>query len=259
MSTLSLTRHSSGLGLSPRRRKATGATLPAILQDGLIAEWRFDDGSGQQITDYSGNGFHAQLGTTSGSDTDEPTWSSTGVDCVLSAAENLITTGTAAGISGAAARTMIVVAQCDLSELGFGFFQWTGDGGLTTRWQFLLRGANADFLGWEINGGIGFTTSLSPTTNTWHYLAITQDDQGDGDGIVIYLDGASESSPGGGISIDTAGNIAMGPLGAGQTGILKKGKFAYTLLYDRALSPAEVAHNRMALAAILAGRGIMLP
>ena len=37
-----------------------------------MAEYRFDDGSGQVLTDYSGNAKHGELGTTSGSDTNDP-------------------------------------------------------------------------------------------------------------------------------------------------------------------------------------------
>ena len=65
---------SRSLGLSPRRRCAASSAAPVIVQDGLVAEWRFDDGAGQQITDYSGNGHHATLGTSSGSESSDPTW-----------------------------------------------------------------------------------------------------------------------------------------------------------------------------------------
>src|ERR687897_3703927 len=74
MSMFRLRRHSRGLGLSPRRRAAKGAGLPIIVQDGLVAEWRFDDGSGQVLTDYSGNGNHGTLGANSSVGADDPTW-----------------------------------------------------------------------------------------------------------------------------------------------------------------------------------------
>lgn len=45
-----------------------------IVRDGLILEWRFDDGSGQVLTDYSGNDLHGQLGSGTGSDTNDPAW-----------------------------------------------------------------------------------------------------------------------------------------------------------------------------------------
>ena len=43
---------------------------------GLAREYRFVAGSGQQLTDFSGNSAHGQLGSTSGSDTNDPTWGS---------------------------------------------------------------------------------------------------------------------------------------------------------------------------------------
>ena len=49
----------------------------------LVANWSFDDGSGQLATDSSGNGIDAQLGATSGADSSDPTWSSTGVNTSL--------------------------------------------------------------------------------------------------------------------------------------------------------------------------------
>ncbi len=39
---------------------------------GLVAYWRFDEGSGQIAFDYSENGNHGQLGSTDGSDTHDP-------------------------------------------------------------------------------------------------------------------------------------------------------------------------------------------
>lgn len=50
---------------------------------GLVAEYRFDAGSGattQTITDYSGNGRHATRGSTTGGDANDPAWTSQGLD-----------------------------------------------------------------------------------------------------------------------------------------------------------------------------------
>jgi hypothetical protein len=33
-----------------------------LVQSGLLADYRFDDGSGTTLTDYSGNGYHGTLG-----------------------------------------------------------------------------------------------------------------------------------------------------------------------------------------------------
>lgn len=50
-----------------------------LVKRGLIAEYRFDDGSGQILHDYSGNGFNGQLGSTTGVDTNDPTWNGQGL------------------------------------------------------------------------------------------------------------------------------------------------------------------------------------
>ena len=75
MTILGLRRHSRGLGLSPHRRRAGSAAPPGIVQDGLVAEWRFDDGSGTTLTDYSGNGRHGELQ----GGTETPTWTAQGL------------------------------------------------------------------------------------------------------------------------------------------------------------------------------------
>lgn len=43
-------------------------------EPGLVGYWRLDEGSGQVVVDYSNNGNHGQLGSTSDVDVDDPTW-----------------------------------------------------------------------------------------------------------------------------------------------------------------------------------------
>ncbi len=47
--------------------------------DHLKIWYKFDEGSGQVLTDYSGNGNHGQLGTIAGADTNDPTWEGGGL------------------------------------------------------------------------------------------------------------------------------------------------------------------------------------
>ena len=51
---------------------------PRLIRRGLVAEYRFDERGGQTLIDHSGLGHHGTLGSTTGSDTNDPTWSSTG-------------------------------------------------------------------------------------------------------------------------------------------------------------------------------------
>jgi hypothetical protein len=49
-------------------------TPPAVVTRGLIRWYKFDEGAGQVLTDYSGNEQHGQLGSSSGTDNQDPTW-----------------------------------------------------------------------------------------------------------------------------------------------------------------------------------------
>jgi len=46
--------------------------------NGLVAEWTFDEGSGQVVSDSSGNGAMGTLGATSSAEDGDPTWLSSG-------------------------------------------------------------------------------------------------------------------------------------------------------------------------------------
>lgn len=59
----------------------SGYTPPAgLYATGILREWRFDDGSGQILTDYGPNQRHGQLGTTVGGDAADPAWTAAGLD-----------------------------------------------------------------------------------------------------------------------------------------------------------------------------------
>src|SRR5919106_151326 len=246
MSMFSLRRHSRGLGLSPRRRAAKGAGLPIIVQDGLVAEWRFDDGSGQVLTDYSGNGNHGTLGANSGSSTDDPTWTAQGLSFdggdFVSFADNL-------GISGTQARTVIFVA--DTASLNRFAVEWIGDGSNGRRWTFRDQGSG-DELRLEISGA-GYTSALAPT-GAFRYMACTQPGANINTGV-IYLDDIAEAITTS-ATINTTGNFSISTLIGGAYG---NPVIAYGLVYNRALSAAEIAQNRQALKTILAARGVTLP
>jgi hypothetical protein len=49
-----------------------------LVRSGLVAEYRFNEGSGQILYDYSGNNNHGTLGSTTGADTNDPTYTGQG-------------------------------------------------------------------------------------------------------------------------------------------------------------------------------------
>jgi hypothetical protein len=268
MTMLRLRSHSRGLGISPRRRPGKGAAPVSIVQDGLIAEWRFDDGAGQVVTDHSGNGFHAQLGPTAGVDPDEPVWSSTGLDMVLdggSSGNNYVAIGSHLGMDDGSNRTVIVVASADLSNLGgassgYGLFNWTNPSQVTLGDQWMLKVNANGKLSIETSFGQQFQHPSSLVDDGWHFFAAVQDGTRHGD-VTLHLDDDTpynESFWGSDFSNLTGATCFMGGLGY-ASGAFKDGRHSYCLVYGRALSPEELEQNRQALKAILSGRGITLP
>jgi hypothetical protein len=244
MTALRLRSLSRGLGLNPRRRAASGGA-PPIVQDGLVAEWRFDEGAGQVLTDYTGNGHHGRLGSTTGSDPDDPAWSAEGL--VFTATQSDIVVCDTVGISGGAARTVLAAVKTDASR-NFGV-EWPGTGPNFQRYTLRHLSNN---LRLEV-AGAGHTSSLGLNASSWHFVGATQSGS-NLNTAVLYRDGGSEAVPTSQV-IDTRGDFQFGRFSgifAGMTG-------AYILVYNRALSAAEVEQNRQVIKAILASRGITLP
>ena len=244
MTMLRLRSHSRGLGLSPRRHARHDAA--AIVQDGRVAEWRFDEGSGQVLTDYTGNGHNGRLGSTTGADAADPAWTARGlsfdggdfVEC-----DN-------AGISGTIPRTIIaVMKRVGTNEFGC---EWAGSGGGGTRLTLKCNGVANVLLIEYAAGGTSLLT-LPVAQDTWHFCGYTQSGNNANTGIG-YLNGNAEAVTLN-RSINTAGNLFWGKIAGGA----KIMEAAYGLVYNRVLSPAEVEQNRQALKAILATRGITLP
>lgn len=244
MTMLRLRANIRGLGLSPRRRAAGGAA-PSIVQNGLIAEWRLDEGSGQAITDYSGNGHNGVLGFSAGADGFDPTWTAQGLSFD---GTEIAWFADAVGISGGTARTLVAVVRTNSSS-GFGV-EWGGTGGDGQRWTLDRSGAGN--LRLDIRGA-AFASALALPASTWCFIAATQSGA-DLNTATLYLNGSSEAS---GISatVDTTNGFLIGQANA----VARSMEAAYGLVYDRALSAAEVEQNRQALKPILASRGITLP
>lgn len=236
MTALALQSSSTGLHLSPRRR----ARAPLLVQEGLVAEWRFTDGSGQQLTDFSGNGHHGRLGSTSGADADDPTWTAEG----LSFDGDDFVEHDDVGISGGASRTVLAVIRTG-AEFGV---EWRGDGSSFVRWT--LRNLDG-FVRLEVQG-TGHSTAFAVPIDAWFFVAATQATD-NLDSAIVYLNGSSEAVSAS-ATLDTVGNFSWT-----QRREFIAMEAAYGLVYDRALSAAEVEQNRQALKEILAGRGIALP
>jgi hypothetical protein len=259
MSVLRLRSHSRGLGLSPRRRAAGGAAPPGIVQDGLVAEYRFDEGSGQVLTDYSGNGHHGRLGTSGGADADDPNWTSEGL--IFTGANGDHVECDTAGISGGMARTLIGVAHYT-NQLAVG---WNGNGANLAPTTFVVKPFNAggDYFYFENGTGTGVYFNVGAgllcPDGQYNCMAYTQSGANVNTGIG-YVNGVSVpvvgQSGATNLVLNTSGNLFFGK---DADGTFHTQKWAYFLVYDRALSAEEIEQTRQALALILAPRGITLP
>jgi hypothetical protein len=233
------------LRLNPRRRAAPDAALPAFVRDGLVAELRFDEGAGQVVGDYTGNGHNGLLGFTAGVDPFDPTWTARGLSFDGTEAAWF---ADALGVSGGAPRTVIAVVKTG-SSAEFGM-EWNGTGGNGERWALDRSGAGT--LRLDIRGA-NFTSALALPAGAWCSVAATQSGA-NLDTVTLYLNGSSEAS-GVSATIDTTNGFIVGQ----ASSVTKQMEAAYVLVYNRALSAAEVERNHWALTSILAGRGITLP
>lgn len=262
MTILGLRNRTRGLGISPRRHgRPQAATPPSIVQDGLVAEWRFSAGSGQVVTDHAG-GHHGQIGSTTGSDTNDPTWATGGLQ--FDGVDNYVRTSTwqfpspdfhvdiVGRFTGTAGGTDFVAA------FGTTFTGAADDD--TCPFLVFRDGTNAGII-CRIGDGTGSTIS-DPSVGTvfddgWHHLSFDYDQSANQ--LTIAVDGTEFTD-----TMDSrVPNVATQATLFGiwhNLSILPASMImGYCTVYNRVLSTEEKAAQRTALAAIMAARGIALP
>ena len=224
--------------------------MPGIISDGLVAAWPFDEGEGTTAADISGNGFDITDLSGSGA------WETGGFDNGLAVAGP----GSDLGISGDAERTVIAVVRPD--DLGSGNtrfgLEWVGDTPGTptngTRWTMRCASSTDDYR-IEIQGAGETEAALNFDGDVWAFIAAVQAAGGNLDDITLYKDGETPIALTTSATINTDGNFQLFAINnAGASFGL-----GYCLVYNRALSAAEIATNRHALTLIMAQRGVTLP
>lgn len=221
--------------------RATGSDLACdgVQQTNLAACWKFDEGSGQTLTDYF-NTNDGQLGPTAGSDSEDPTWASTGLEFDDSndyvTVPNILNPNTDF--------TLMVVFRKDSNDVTL-FHQQDGTG--TGRgWLYVDASGNLEtFLG---NTATEYTSAIS--NGTWH-VGTVRHNSGT---ISVILDTNTPSSAS--VTVESA-------TGAHIIGIHKAlslqpfdGGMAWAILYSAALSDSAVNQQVGRLLALVADRGI---
>ncbi|MEW6419221.1 MAG: LamG-like jellyroll fold domain-containing protein [Nitrospirota bacterium] len=225
-------------------------TVAVIITTG-ISEWKFDEGSGQTANDSKGTN-HGTLGSTTGIDDNDPTWTTSGK------VGNALSFGGTSDyvdipeISGHSDFTLEAWVWIDSSDDG-GQIINTRDGGIRisdpASGSFYINIFNDRNGGFTTNGQKYYTFTVAGITNRWAHIAMV----GKSDNTAeFYVDG----SP---VNIGT--QLSDTPSGDYQTGIGNlqtatgwstyswlhfKGKIDEVLVYNYALTAAEVLDRYIA-------------
>lgn len=236
---------SSGLsGLSG----LSGVFGGGFVSSGLVAEYRFDEGSGQVLTDYVG-GYHGQLGSGTGADAGDPTWTARGLN--FSGGGQYVDLTTLPNLSSWTIQ--IVMNAKNPIALTASVAPISRDKNFQINWSH----PSASFKG-AVSFANGSSTYYSASfgtlvNNTWYCLTGSYASQL----LKAYKNRSfANQTATTGTPANEATSAKMGRL----TGLAQDwpGQIAYCLIYNRQLSDAEVAANYDALQARLASRGVVL-
>jgi hypothetical protein len=211
-------------------------------------------GSGQTVGDASGNGNDCRLGATAGSDANDPTQISEGlqfdggdfVDCLRTSF------GSTSVFAQASESFTVQVVGLQASD-ATSMFVARSTGAQTT---FELGSLSASGVRATLRGTS--TTIETPTpTNEWHLWTV----RWNGSAATARRDHGSDAVLGAGSTTDNAENLAIGAasISTGGANFLPNGsKVALVLLYDRALANAEMRRQYCAIREYVAGKSIVL-
>lgn len=259
---------------SGKRAIANDTKTLSIIRNGLVAEWRFDEGAGQVLTDYSGNGHHGQLGSTTGADAADPTWIAQGlsfdggdrVDLPAAAPLGIdVVFKNDSTLSAALSPSQVLLAQSNNDETGVMFGNMSG--GISNEIITIGQSDIDDDPGYSgSNRSYWKHASASIAAGSWHLLQV--DWRSGVPNYTIVIDGTDLQNAVSGTPPEAPNLVewieAPWALGNGIGGVVIggggfQGDVAYLIFYSTTRTPTQQAQNRAALAAILAGRGITLP
>lgn len=228
----------------PIGRRTTKCFVP-----GAAAIYLFNEGSGQVLTDYSGNSNGGQLGSTTGADTNDPAWGATGLSFD---GDDYVTCGTAAGLDFANRDHTLTIAvtpttteieaiagKPQLDTHSCGLAQVTG------KFRFDYRGAGANA---SINTDAAYATGTPYTVTLMREAAV----------ISMYVNGVKQTATRTITDEPATGAHQFRLGGRSAAGGNFNGTIHAALAYPFALSPAQVAQTHAALKGMLAPRGVTL-
>lgn len=212
---------------------------------GLMAEFRYDDGSGQVLADYSGLANHGQRGAQAGADVSDFAWVTEGAD--FDGSDDFASIPLAA-YTGEFTITIVFFASTQATSPLIGASDNSSSGLLTnTSAKYFLR---------IVAGGSSSNTIASPSAGTWEAVTIRRNAA---DKIDLFRnDGAANRLFG---DVAQSGTTSLfNRLGRRAEGVSFDSIQAAALFYTAALADAEITtQNYPYLQALVSGRGITLP
>jgi lysophospholipase L1-like esterase len=218
-----------------------------VVSSGLIHEWRFDEGSGTTLTDYGSGACNGTLTNVGGSGA--PAWSSQGLTFT---AANKHVVQFAAGCFTSAVTIQVFLDGGASNAIFFGYVSTTGG------YQIAL--GDMQYTGTYNTGGVStangsgnLTSSYASTSGPSLVSVVT----GTTDAIYVNdLPASVNRIAGNGSSVThTQAYQLGGSSGPGQGGYYS-GTMYYALVYNRALTTAEIKRNYDAISREMAKRGV---
>src|SRR6266536_5688534 len=223
--------HRASINLSCLAFFLTLISFQAKGQGGLIAHWKFDEGAGTVVVDFSTNGNN---GTLTNGTAWVTGWSSNALS--FDGADDFVEVpySPSLGITG----DITVAAWIKRGALGdYGGIMAKTDGNNMWDYDFYIDGDNLHF--WSDNQSPQNTFSTATISDTeWHHVAATRS----GETVTFYIDGGPVGTAT--VSGDSADNpvpVRIGTDGPGYSGdSMFNGLIDDVRIYNRALSLAEI-------------------
>lgn len=228
-----------------------GGELKSIVEpiSDPIAHYKFNEGSGQTLIDYSGNNRNGTLGSTSGLDVSDPVWTSgglsfDGIDDFIQVPDLL---------SGSGSFTIAAVTEVNTAISSNRRIYAQGGGSTSTGclWGYEKSANKMQLAFWAndvlfVAPGSGirlFTVTYNSQTLKAHYYENE-----------VFI---SESTFGSGRNTN-AFQPRIGSLAANGLGEYWAKPINYFIAYNRVLSATEVAQNYRAIKAVMQERGVII-
>lgn len=236
--------------------EALGPSGPAPVSDGLQALYHFADGAGQALADSSGHGRNGVLGSTSGADTNDPTWVTAGLSFTT---DDYVACGTDAALRPDALTVCAAVKLTTSAVVPI--VGWGASAQYPAVYAAAPFNANRPVI-WLGTNCYRYFEKASPTNlqdGGWHFLAFSVPGNTSSDIVSgeLIVDGVAQTINSTQITSQGAAKTLC-RIGRAGTATYAEGSLAFLSVHDRVLSTAEKAQMRTYATAMLAGR-VTLP